>query len=121
MFYVLRPQVLFPATNGRNKSGNRHYSTPYAFGYTDCAGSIRVGGIGMTIQKLSGANMDIDLATRSDLIQWKQAHCPWNRADQTQPHRCAVKNVSICPYFCGVEYLDTLLCCYPHENPLKSK
>jgi hypothetical protein len=33
-------------------------------------------------------------------------------------HKCALKNVSICPYFCGVEYLDTLLCCYPNENPL---
>lgn len=72
-----------------------------------------------TIQKLSGANLDIDLATPQTEIAWEQAACPWNLAEATTLHRCAVKNISICPYFCGVEYLDTLLCCYPHENPLK--
>ena len=71
------------------------------------------------INKLSGANMDIDLATPADDIPWEQAACPWNAAEQTDAHRCAVKNVSICPYFCGVEYLDVLLCSYPHENPYK--
>ena len=40
-------------------------------------------------------------------------------AEVTTQHRCAVKNISICPYFCGIEYLDTVLCCYPNENPLK--
>ena len=69
------------------------------------------------IRKLRGANMDIDLATPRDEIAWEQMDCPWNAAGQTREHRCAVKNISICPYFCGVEFLDTLLCCYPHPNP----
>ena len=73
------------------------------------------------IRKLSGANMDIDMATPTDDIPWQQDECPWNRAEGTQEHRCAVKNISICRYFCGVEYLDTLLCCYPEENPLKAR
>lgn len=72
-----------------------------------------------SIRKLRGANMDIDLATTQAEIAWEQEPCPWNTAEATTRHRCAVKNVSLCPYFCGVEYLDTLLCSYPHENPLK--
>ncbi len=70
-----------------------------------------------TIRRLTGANMDIDLATPPGEISWQQQACPWNAAEGSQAHRCAVKNVSICPYFCGVEYIDTLLCCYPAENP----
>ena len=69
--------------------------------------------------KLDGANMDIDLSTQQDQIIWKQDPCPWNTADDTSKHRCAVKNVSICPFFCGIEYLDTVICCYPDENPLR--
>ena len=72
------------------------------------------------IQKLKGANMDIDLASPQGSIAWQQEACPWNKAENTDQHRCAVKNVSICPYFCGVEYIDTLLCCYPNENPFRS-
>lgn len=71
------------------------------------------------IKKLDGANMDIDLATPGDRIEWPQDKCPWNEAEGTDEHRCAVKNISIYPYFCGVEYLDNLLCCYPNGNPLK--
>jgi hypothetical protein len=71
------------------------------------------------IRKLKGANMDIDLACPPGSISWEQDNCPWNEAEGTNTHKCAVKNVSICPYFCGVEYLDTLLCCYPNENPLR--
>jgi hypothetical protein len=71
-----------------------------------------------SIQQRKGANMDIDLATPKAEISWDQDGCPWNQADKTVVHRCAVKNISICPYFCGVEYLDTLLCSYPNENPL---
>jgi len=71
------------------------------------------------MRKLTGANMDIDLATRAGNIAWQQAKCPWNEVEQTDQHHCALKNVSICPYFCGVEYLDTLLCCYPDENHLR--
>ncbi len=70
-----------------------------------------------TILKLKGANMDIDLASPAGQIAWQQEGCPWNLAEGTNTHRCAVKNISICPYFCGVEYLDTLLCCYPENNP----
>ena len=69
------------------------------------------------MKKLTGANMDIDLTTPADEIAWQQAKCPWNEAEMTDQHRCAVKNVSICQYFCGVEYLDTVLCCYPDKNP----
>jgi hypothetical protein len=71
------------------------------------------------IRKLNGANLDIDMASPEGSIPWRQDPCPWNEAERAATHKCAVKNISICPYFCGVEYLDTLLCCYPNENPLK--
>jgi len=71
------------------------------------------------IKKLDGANMDIDLTTDQKDIHWGQDNCPWNGADGNKKHKCAVKNVSICPYFCGIEYLDNVLCCYPNENPNK--
>ncbi len=64
--------------------------------------------------------MDVDLATPPGVIAWRQDACPWNIAEGTDAHRCAVKNVSICPHFCGVEYLDTLLCCYPNPNPMQA-
>ncbi len=70
------------------------------------------------IRRLHGANMDIDLASPGASIAWQQDACPWNQAEKALEHKCAVKNVSLCPYFCGVDYLDTLLCCYPHDNPL---
>ena len=73
------------------------------------------------IKNLAGANMDIDLATPEGMISWEQNKCPWNEAEDTDEHKCAVKNVSICYYFCGIEYLDTVLCCYPQPNPLKGK
>jgi hypothetical protein len=71
------------------------------------------------IKKLHGANIDVDLATPKDMIAWEQDQCPWNEAENTNEHKCATKNISICRYFCGVEYLDMLLCCYPHPNPLE--
>ena len=73
----------------------------------------------LNLRKLSGANMDIDLATPTGTIAWQQDTCPWNSTEGTDIHKCAIKNISICPYFCGIEYLDTVLCCYPNENPLK--
>ena len=73
------------------------------------------------IRKLDGANMDIDLSTQAGDIVWGQDTCPWNAVDDSAVHKCAVKNVSICPYFCGIEYQDYVLCCYPHSNPLKGK
>jgi hypothetical protein len=69
------------------------------------------------MKELTGANMDIDLTTPVNEIAWQQAKCPWNELEDTNQHRCAIKNISICPYFCGVEYPDLLLCCYPDENP----
>ena len=71
------------------------------------------------IKKLKGGNLDLDLATPSNQIQWQQDVCPWNEAESVDQHKCAVKNISICPYFCGIEYLDTVLCCYPHQNPFR--
>jgi hypothetical protein len=73
------------------------------------------------LRRLRGANMDIDLATPPDKISWTQDACPWNAAEGRDAHRCAVKHISICRYFCGVEYLDTLLCSYPHPNPLSGQ
>jgi hypothetical protein len=68
------------------------------------------------IKRLTGANIDIDL-TSGDQISWKQERCPWNENENTNIHKCAVKNISICPYFCGIEYLDIVLCCFPDKNP----
>ena len=73
------------------------------------------------ILKLDGANMDIDLVTPEDQIVWEQDPCPWNTAESTSVHKCAVKNISICPYFCGMEYQDHVLCGNPNENPLRGK
>jgi hypothetical protein len=63
---------------------------------------------------LKGANMDIDLATPAGQIFWAQETCPWNQAESAQTHRCAVKNISICPFFRGIEYLDVVVCSYPN-------
>lgn len=71
------------------------------------------------IRVLDGANMDIDLTTAAGDISWKQDKCPWNEAEKTDVHKCAVKNVSICDYFCGIGYLDNVLCSYPHPNPMR--
>lgn len=68
------------------------------------------------IRKLSGANMDIDLTSPADQIGWQQDQCPWNRAEGSDQHRCAVKSVSICDYFRGIEYLDVVLCSYPNHK-----
>jgi hypothetical protein len=64
------------------------------------------------IKKLIGSNMDIDFSN----ADFGNSECPWNVAENTNKHRCAVKNISICKYFCGVQYLDSVLCSYPHEN-----
>jgi hypothetical protein len=57
------------------------------------------------IVKLAGANMDIDLAS-NDQITWHQEKCPWNEKDKTDIHKCAIKNVSICSYFRGIEHIE---------------
>jgi len=69
----------------------------------------------LKIKKLRGANMDIDLASEQN-VEWHQDECPWNKAENTNIHKCAVKNTSICPYFRGIEYLDTILCSYPQKS-----
>lgn len=66
------------------------------------------------IKKLLGSNMDIDLGV-SD-VKFGDTKCPWNIADGTNEHKCAVKNVSICNYFCGIQYLDSVLCSYPYKT-----
>lgn len=62
------------------------------------------------VKKLRGANLDIDFSN----ADFGSSKCPWNEAEGTSDHKCAVKNVSICAYFCGVQYLDSVLCSYPH-------
>lgn len=64
---------------------------------------------------LSGANMDIDLTSAKD-ISWHQDQCPWNKADGSNSHRCAIKNISICDYFCGIKPLDKVICNYPNSK-----
>ena len=49
------------------------------------------------IKEFQGANMDIDLV--SENIGWNQVSCPWNEAENTTVHKCAVKNISICKFF----------------------
>ncbi len=68
------------------------------------------------MKKLKGANMDIDFTTDASDISWEQDACPWNKEERTTEHKCAVKNVSICKHFCGIERLDTVLCNYPEEG-----
>lgn len=68
------------------------------------------------IKQLKGANMDIDLTTSQEKISWKQDQCPWNVAEKTNTHKCAVKNISICDYFCGIKYPDIVLCSYPTKQ-----
>ncbi len=71
------------------------------------------------IKKLGGANMDIDLATPGERGSGEQERRRGQEAAGADAQRGTVKDVSICPYFCGVEYLDSVLCCYPWENPLR--
>lgn len=66
------------------------------------------------VKSLSGGNLDIDLS--SENVDWNQTQCPWNVEDKTKEHKCAVKGISICKYFCGIKFLDSVLCSYPYEN-----
>ena len=61
------------------------------------------------MKKLKGADMDIDLIPDPN-ISWKKSVCPWNAADGTNSHKCALKSVSICKYFKGIEEPDVVLC-----------
>ena len=64
------------------------------------------------MRELRGGNMDIDLATNPADITWKQDPCPWNAVENSATHKCAVKNISICPHFRGIKHPDTVLCAY---------
>lgn len=64
------------------------------------------------IKKIIGSNMDIDFSNDD----FGNSQCPWNLAENRKEHKCAVKNTSICKYFCGIQYLDSVLCSYPYEN-----
>lgn len=66
------------------------------------------------IKKLNGANMDIDLLPAD--VSWNMDKCPWNEAEGSDQHKCAVKNISICKYFQGIKRLDTILCSYPNKK-----
>ena len=59
---------------------------------------------------LKGANMDIDLLPVP--VSWTMDACPWNREEETNAHKCAVKNISICKYFQGIQKPDIVLCAY---------
>lgn len=67
------------------------------------------------VRELKGANMDIDLLPNPK-ITWYQDKCPWNIAENTNEHKCAVKNVSICKFFRGIKKPDVVLCAYPKES-----
>lgn len=66
-----------------------------------------------SLRELVGGNMDIDLIPNPSLTSWVRTVCPWNVADGTDTHKCAVKDVSICRHFRGIRPLDTVLCAYP--------
>lgn len=67
-------------------------------------------------RELKGANMDIDLTTAIEKIHWKQDKCPWNNVENTNEHKCAVKDISICRYFKGIKPLDIVLCAYREKK-----
>jgi len=58
----------------------------------------------MEIRKLKGANMEIDFSPAS----WAQDKCLLG-----PENKCAVKGVSICKFFNGIEPVDNVLCSYP--------
>ena len=64
------------------------------------------------IKKIIGANMDIDFSNP----EFGNSQCPWNVTENTHEHRCAVKDTSICKFFCWIQFLDSVLCSYPNEN-----
>ena len=44
------------------------------------------------VKKLMGSNMDIDFVSE---VKFGDSKCPWNVAEKTNEHKCAVKNTSI--------------------------
>ena len=64
------------------------------------------------IARRMGANMDIDFSNPA----YGSSRCPWDADEPSKEHKCAVKNISICPYFCGIQCLDSVLCSYSNVN-----
>lgn len=64
-------------------------------------------------RELRGGNMDIDLIPTSN-VEWVREVCPWNEAEQSTAHKCAIKDTSICRHFRGIKPPDTVLCAYPN-------
>jgi len=64
--------------------------------------------------RIGGADIDVNLISQNK-VGWKQGECPWNKREDTDKHRCAEKNISICEYFCGIEPWDTVICSYPEK------
>jgi len=60
--------------------------------------------------------MDINLMADPKKINWKQDECPWNNEERTKKHKCAVKNISICDYFRGIEPVDFVICAYKNKK-----
>jgi hypothetical protein len=60
------------------------------------------------IKKRIGSNMDIDFSN----ADFGNTRCPWNESDNTNDHKCAVKNTSICIYFYGIQFADYGKLCY---------
>jgi len=58
------------------------------------------------MQKINGANIDIDFSKVTGM-SWEPGECPWG-----PEHKCAIKNISICDYFGGIEAPDTVICNY---------
>ncbi len=65
--------------------------------------------------ELKGANMDIDFLPNKE-VEWKQDKCPWNDTENTKEHKCAVKNISLCKYFKGINYPDKVLCSFDKKD-----
>jgi len=69
----------------------------------------------MKVKELKGANMGIDLLPNKK-INWTQDKCPWNEAENSSKHKCAVKNISLCKYFRGVKKPDIVLCVFKSKK-----
>jgi hypothetical protein len=54
--------------------------------------------------------MDIDFS-RVEGMSWEPGTCP-----KGEGNKCAVKNVSICDHFAGIEYPDVVLCKFENKN-----
>lgn len=62
------------------------------------------------MRKISGANMDIDFERIPD-TDWEPGVCPMGDGN-----KCAVKGVSICEHFRGIEYPDVVLCDFGRDK-----